>query len=99
MKPHYARRRNYIRPKSRHARNGLGYDRHEALWRYSEEAKFRRFEARATDLLVGRKILRETDPQAFYQSPFLPRPHRDPDAFLPGRRFKLGESYGEARTG
>jgi hypothetical protein len=85
MKPFYSRRRAYVRPKSRHSRHALGFAQFEVLCRYSEEAKFKRFERRA-DVFLSRRILRETDPQVFYQSPFIPKPHYDPETFLPGRR-------------
>jgi hypothetical protein len=84
MKPFRIRRKTYIRPKSRHSRNGLGFDQYAVLWRHQEEVKFKHFEARA-DALLSRRILRQTDPQVFYQSPFIPRPHYKPDVFLPER--------------
>jgi len=85
MKLFCTRRKSYIRPKSRHSRNGLGFDQYAVLWRHQEELKFKRFEARA-DALLSRSILRQTDPQVFYQSPFIPKPHYRPDAFIPGQQ-------------
>ena len=93
MKPHRFRRKCYVRLKSRQGRNGLGYDHFKAVWRHQEEIKFKRFERQANELLsrcdsLPLRLLRETDPEVFYQSPFLPKPHYDPDTFLPGRRYK-----------
>ena len=78
-------RKVYVRPKSRHPRNGLGFDRYKVIWRHQEETKSKRFEERANQILA-RHILRETDPQVFYQSPFIPRPVYDRAAWLPQRR-------------
>ena len=87
MKPYRIRRKTYIRPKSRHSRNGFGFDQYEVLWRHQEEVKHKRFEERANALL-SRNILREIDSQVFYQSPFIPKPFYDPDYLMPGKRRK-----------
>ena len=85
MKPYYAHRQNYVRPRSRNDRGGLGFDHCRALWRNEEEGSWERFRRR-TYALLSRDILRETDPQVYYQSPFIPKPHYEPGAFLPTRR-------------
>lgn len=86
VRPFHSRRMNYVRPQSRYARCGLGYDRYEVLWRYQQQMKFKRIEARANELILNRRLLWETDPEVFYRSPFIPRPRVAPDSFLPGRR-------------
>ena len=80
-------RKVYVRPRSRNNRHGLGYDRHAALWRFQEE-RLDRYAERANDLLAHgwHRFLWETDPQVFYRSPFLPRPHYDPERWLPRRQ-------------
>jgi hypothetical protein len=77
MKPAQLNRKAFVRPKSRHPRNGLGYLQYDALWRYSEEPQYKRLANRATHVLVRLRLLRETNPQVFYQSPFLPRSFED----------------------
>lgn len=94
MKKFYLRRRAFVRLRSRHSRYGLGFHQALALWRNDEYGpEFRhtgnfgnRFRERAAAAPYWRRFLRETDPGVFYQSPFVPKPHYDPDRFLPNRR-------------
>jgi hypothetical protein len=93
MKKTYLRRRSFVRLRSRHDRYGLGFHHAPALWRNDEygpdyrhtKNHGNRFRERAWAVPYWRRFLRETDPQVFYRSPFVPRPHYDPDAFLPHR--------------
>ena len=93
MKKYHLRRRAFVRLRSRHPRYGLGFHQALALWRNDEHGPdYRhtknagnRFRERAVEVPYWRHFLRETDPSVFYQSPFLPRPHYDPERFLPGR--------------
>ncbi len=74
----YARRRNYVRLRSRHSRYGLGYhhalalyrvDEYGANYKHSPHCLGNRFKERAFDIPYWRKFLRETDPTVFYRSP------------------------------
>ena len=94
MKKSYLWRRAFVRLRSRHPRYGLGFHHALALWRndeygpdYRHTGKFgNRFRERADATPYWRHFLRETDPSVFYQSPFVPKPHYDPDRFIPNRR-------------
>jgi hypothetical protein len=94
MIKYYAHRRSYVRLRSRHSRYGLGYHQSMALYRFDEygpnykhsrHCLGSRFRERAFETPYWRKFLRETDPSVFYHSPRIPRPHYDPNHFLPGR--------------
>ena len=94
MKKHYLRRRNFVRLRSRHSRYGLGYHQALTLWRSDEGGPWyrhssntlgSRFRERTAETPYWRRFLRETDPSVFFQSPFVPRPHYEPDHFLPRR--------------